>query len=199
MAKPSDTQRIGTRWAWLTAPFTRLVATRPVPTSSADAMLSGTTKAETPYELRYARRRNRVRHDRCTIALVLGRGARSSVSGPPVARGELTVSTEVHWDEPRETVLFGQLPRPGAGFEAWYADEEPVSADVSAPLENGCRLFALGLPGAAKRLSARVLDTSGTELSRASIEPGFDPCPNSIEGANGTSSVVMHTWEGLAY
>src|SRR5437867_592713 len=114
MAKPPDRKRIGTRWAWLTAPFARLVEARPLPTSAAPTVLSGTTEAGTPYELRYARRGRRMGHDRCTIALVLGRNAGSRVSGPPLARGELTVSTWVHCDEPRETVFFGQLPRPGA-------------------------------------------------------------------------------------
>jgi hypothetical protein len=140
-----------------------------------------------------------VRHDRCTIALALGGDARSRVSGPPVARGELTVSTQIRCDGPRETVFFGQLPRPGARFDAWYVDEQPLSGDVSAPLENGCRLFVLGLPGTAQSLSARVADESGTELARESIGLGFDPCPNSAEGANGTGSIIVHPWGGLAY
>ena len=200
MPKPPDRQRIGTRRTRLSAPFARLVDARPIPTSAADTVLSGTTELGTAYELRYARRPRRMRHDRCTVALVLGRN-RALVSGPPVARGKLTVSTQIRCDEPRETVFFGQLPGPGAGFDAWHEEEQGASGDVSAPLENGCRLFVLGLPGTAQRLTARVLDESGTELARESIEVGSDPCPNSPEGANGSSgsTIIVHTWGGLAY
>jgi hypothetical protein len=165
MAKHPRPHRIGTRWARLTAPFAHLVEARPVPTSATDTVLSGTTEAGTAYELRYARRRSRVRA-RCTIALVLGRDAESRVSGPPLARAELAVMTQVHCDEPRDTVFFGQLPGPGARFEAFLGDEQPLSANVSAPVENGCRVFVLGLPGTAQRVSARVLDESGTEHAR---------------------------------
>ena len=197
MVEPPNPQRIGTRWVRRTAPFARLLAARPVPTSAADTVLSGTTEAGTAYQLRYASRRLRVRHDRLTIALVLRRDAVSCVSGPPLARGELSVATQVHSEEPRETVFFGQLPPPGARFQALLGDEQPLSADVSAPVENGCRLFVLGLPGTAQRLSARVVDEFGSELARESIELGFDPCTNSTDGASGT--VITHPWGGLAY
>jgi hypothetical protein len=56
---------------------------------------------------------------------------------------------------------------------------------------------ALGLPGAAQVLSARVVDELGSELARESIELGFDPCTNSTAGASG--AVITHAWDGLAY
>src|SRR5436309_3227121 len=126
---------------------------------------------------RASRRVGRARAGRSGVsAPMTSTNVLSDCSGPPLARGELSVATQVHSEEPRETVFFGQLPPPGARFQAFLADGQPLSADVSAPVENGCRLFVLGLPGTAQRLSARVVDEFGSELARESIELGFDPC-----------------------